>query len=43
LTKPLSQPRHEAHTRAMGMRCFRHVDAWVIDSSANGRLLGLVP
>jgi hypothetical protein len=27
LTKPLSQPRHEAHTRAMGMRCFRHVDA----------------
>jgi hypothetical protein len=26
LAKPLSQPRHEAHTTAMGMRCFRHGD-----------------
>ena len=26
LTKQLPQPRHEAHTRAMGMRCSRHGD-----------------
>jgi hypothetical protein len=26
LTKPLSQPKVEAHARAMGMRCFRHGD-----------------
>lgn len=26
LTKQLSQPRHEAHTRAMGIRCLRHGD-----------------
>jgi len=26
LTKQLSQTRHEAHARAMGIRCFRHGD-----------------
>ncbi len=37
LTKPLSQPKHEAHTRAMG------IETCVIDSSASGRLLVICP
>jgi hypothetical protein len=24
LTKPLSQAKHEAHTRSMGIRCLHH-------------------
>ena len=27
LTKPLPQPKFEAHVRAMGIRCLRHGDA----------------
>ena len=37
LTKPLPQPKHEGHVRAMAF------DVYLIDSSASGRLLEICP